>query len=108
MRPRTRRVLELALEVAVPIVLVAVLWVWTAQSDTFYYPPLSDVFAEFGDNWLFERFGSDVWPSLRRMFIGYAVAARHAAPREHSRPVGPAGAQGRTPTERLRVFPATG
>jgi ABC-type nitrate/sulfonate/bicarbonate transport system permease component len=74
MRPRTRRVLELALEIAVPIVIVAILWAWTAQSDTFYYPPLSDVFQEFGDNWLFERFGSDVWPSLRRMFIGYFVA----------------------------------
>jgi ABC-type nitrate/sulfonate/bicarbonate transport system permease component len=74
MRPRTRRVLELALEIAVPIGIVALLWAWTAQSDTFYYPPLQDVFQEFGDNWLFERFGSDVWPSLRRMFIGYWLA----------------------------------
>jgi ABC-type nitrate/sulfonate/bicarbonate transport system permease component len=72
--PRTRRLLELALEIGVPIVLVAILWAWTSQSDTFYYPPLSDVFQEFGDNWLFERFGSDVWPSLRRMGIGYALA----------------------------------
>ncbi len=68
------RALELALEVLVPIGLVAIIWAWTSQSDTFYYPPLQDVFQEFGDNWLFERFGSDVWPSLRRMFIGYFVA----------------------------------
>jgi ABC-type nitrate/sulfonate/bicarbonate transport system permease component len=74
MRPRTRRIVELALEILVPIAIVAVLWAWTAQSDTFYYPPLQDVFQEFGDNWLFERFGSDVWPSLRRMFIGYFLA----------------------------------
>ena len=74
MRPRTRRILELALEITVPIILVAILWAWTAQSDTFYYPPLSDVFERFADNWLFERFGSDVWPSLRRMFIGYFLA----------------------------------
>ena len=74
MSPRTRRVLELALEIGVPVVLVAVLWAWTNQSDTFYYPPLSDVFEKFADTWVFERFGSDVWPSLRRMAIGYGVA----------------------------------
>jgi ABC-type nitrate/sulfonate/bicarbonate transport system permease component len=74
MSPRTRRAAELALEILVPIVLVALLWAWTASSDTFYYPPLQDVFQEFGDNWLFERFGSDVWPSLRRMAIGYSIA----------------------------------
>ncbi len=74
MRPRTRRIIELALEITVPIVLLAILWAWTNQSDTFYYPPLSDVFEKFGDTWIFERFGSDVWPSLRRMGIGYVVA----------------------------------
>jgi ABC-type nitrate/sulfonate/bicarbonate transport system permease component len=51
-----------------------VLWAWTSQSETFYYPPLSDVFERFADNWLFERVGSDVWPSLRRMMIGYWLA----------------------------------
>jgi ABC-type nitrate/sulfonate/bicarbonate transport system permease component len=62
------------LEILVPIGIVAVLWAWTSQSDTFYYPPLSDVFERFADTWLFERVGSDVWPSLRRMFIGYVLA----------------------------------
>jgi ABC-type nitrate/sulfonate/bicarbonate transport system permease component len=74
MSARTRRVLELALEIAVPIALVAILWAWTAQSTTFYYPPLPDVLEKFRDTWVFERFGSDVWPSLRRMAIGYGVA----------------------------------
>jgi ABC-type nitrate/sulfonate/bicarbonate transport system permease component len=74
MRPRTRRIIELALEIAVPIALLAVIWAWTAQSETFYYPPLTEVFERFADNWVFERFGSDVWPSLRRMAIGYFLA----------------------------------
>jgi ABC-type nitrate/sulfonate/bicarbonate transport system permease component len=74
MSARTRRMLELALEIVVPIALVAILWAWTAQSTTFYYPPLSDVLEKFRDTWVFERFGSDVWPSLRRMAIGYGVA----------------------------------
>ena len=70
MSPRTRRALELALEITVPVALLAIIWVWSASSGTFYYPPLSDVLQRFADNWLFERFGSDIWPSLRRMGLG--------------------------------------
>ena len=44
---------------------------WTAGSDSYYYPPLSDVFETFGETWLFERVGSDVVPSLVRLSIGY-------------------------------------
>ena len=71
---RTRRLLELALEIAVPIGLVALIWAYTDSTDTFYYPPLGDVFGRFADNWLFERLGSDVWPSLRRIAFGYVIA----------------------------------
>ena len=74
MSARTRRLLELALEIAVPIALVAVIWAYTASSETFYFPPLSDVFDRFADTWLFERVGSDVWPSLRRIAFGYTIA----------------------------------
>jgi ABC-type nitrate/sulfonate/bicarbonate transport system permease component len=74
MSVRTRKLLELALEIAVPIALVALIWAYTESSETFYYPPLGDVFERFADNWLFERFGSDVWPSLRRIAFGYAIA----------------------------------
>ncbi len=74
MSVRTRKLLELALEIAVPIALVALIWAYTESSETFYYPPLGDVFEKFADNWLFERFGSDVWPSLRRIAFGYAIA----------------------------------
>jgi hypothetical protein len=42
MNARTRQMLELALEIVVPIAIVGLLWAWTSQSDTFYYPPLSD------------------------------------------------------------------
>ncbi len=74
MSARTRRIAELAVEIAVPLLIVAALFAWTAGKPTFYFPPLSDVFERFGDTWVFERFGSDVWPSLRRMFIGYFIA----------------------------------
>jgi ABC-type nitrate/sulfonate/bicarbonate transport system permease component len=74
MSARTRRIAELAVEIAVPLVIVAVLFAWTAGKPTFYFPPLSDVFDRFANTWVFERFGSDAWPSLRRMFLGYAIA----------------------------------
>ena len=74
MSARTRRWLELAVEIAVPIALVALIWAYTESTDTFYYPPLGDVFEKFKDTWLFDRFGSDVWPSLRRIAFGYAIA----------------------------------
>ncbi len=74
MSPAKRRVLELVLEVTVPIILLAIIWAWTSSTGTFYYPPLPDVLDRFADNWLFERVGSDVWPSLRRMALGYAIA----------------------------------
>ena len=74
MSARTRRLLELALEIAVPVALLALIWVYTASSGTFYFPPLSEVFERFADNWLFERLGSDVWPSLRRIALGYGGA----------------------------------
>jgi ABC-type nitrate/sulfonate/bicarbonate transport system permease component len=70
----SRRWLYVAVEIAVPVLLFAVIWVWSAGSDVYYYPPLQDVLKTFKDTWLFDRFGSDVVPSLVRLFIGYILA----------------------------------
>jgi ABC-type nitrate/sulfonate/bicarbonate transport system permease component len=70
----SRRWMLVAVEIAVPVAVVALLWVWSAGSDVYYYPPLKDVLNTFKDTWLFERFGSDVVPSLVRLFIGYFFA----------------------------------
>ena len=70
----SRRALGTALEIAVPTALVAVVWIASNSSETYYYPPLQDVVVAFGDLWVFERFGSDVLPSLGRLFGGYAIA----------------------------------
>jgi ABC-type nitrate/sulfonate/bicarbonate transport system permease component len=69
-----RRALLVAIEITVPLVVFAILWFWTAGSDVYYYPPLRDVLETFGETWLFERVGSDVVPSLIRLFIGYFIA----------------------------------
>jgi ABC-type nitrate/sulfonate/bicarbonate transport system permease component len=71
---RRRRLLPLALEITVPILVVLVIAVWTASSDSYYFPPLTDVVTTFKDTWLFDRFGSDVVPSLVRMGLGFVIA----------------------------------
>ena len=69
-----RRVVETALEVTVPVVLLVLWGVWSSGSDTYYFPPLTDILSTFADTWLFERVGSDVVPSLERLGAGYAIA----------------------------------
>jgi ABC-type nitrate/sulfonate/bicarbonate transport system permease component len=69
-----RRHLPLALEITVPIALLVLWGVWSASGDTFYFPPLTDILQKFQELWLFDRVGSDVVPSLVRLFLGYAIA----------------------------------
>ncbi|MFE7835857.1 ABC transporter permease [Streptomyces sp. NPDC057474] len=70
----SRRTLGTVLEITVPLVVIATIWIVSASSQTYYYPPLSEVLGVFRELWLFERFGSDVLPSLTRLFAGYALA----------------------------------
>jgi ABC-type nitrate/sulfonate/bicarbonate transport system permease component len=69
-----RRVAARGVELAAPLVLLALWWSWSAGADSFYFPPLSDVLTTFGQTWVFERVGSDVVPSLSRLAIGLAIA----------------------------------
>jgi ABC-type nitrate/sulfonate/bicarbonate transport system permease component len=70
----SRRALGAALEVAVPLVLLALWALWSADSTVYYFPPLTDILETFADTWLFERVGSDVVPSLTRLALGYGIA----------------------------------
>jgi ABC-type nitrate/sulfonate/bicarbonate transport system permease component len=70
----SRRVLGGALEIAVPLALLGVWAVWSSGSQTYYFPPLSDILSTFADTWVFERVGSDVAPSLARLGLGYTIA----------------------------------
>lgn len=62
------------LEVLVPLGLLVLWGVWSASSDTFYYPPLTEILETFMDTWVFERVMSDVVPSVLRLGVGYAIA----------------------------------
>jgi len=74
MSARRRRLMGTGLEVTVPILLLVAWGLWSANSEDYYYPPLTEILETFANTWLFERVGSDVVPSLTRMFGGYAIA----------------------------------
>jgi ABC-type nitrate/sulfonate/bicarbonate transport system permease component len=74
MSERRERVLATVLEVTVPVLALVIWGIASSGSDTYYFPPLTDILETFADTWLFERVGSDVVPSLLRMGAGYAIA----------------------------------
>lgn len=70
-----RRVKYLALELWLPITVVVVWWIWSVQASQPFFPPLPEILVRFQELWLFDRFTSDVWPTLRNMFVGYAISS---------------------------------
>jgi len=62
------------LEILVPAGLVALWWLVSAGSQSFYFPPLSEIIQAFGDTWVFERALSDLVPSVVRLLAGYLIA----------------------------------
>ena len=71
---KRRRNLLIAVEVFTSAAIVALLWVWTSDAESYYYPPLGDVLTAFKDTWLFDRFSEDVVPSMLRLAAGYIIA----------------------------------
>ncbi|WP_049568791.1 ABC transporter permease [Streptomyces sp. SBT349] len=57
-----------------PAVLVAVWWVTSEDSASFYFPPLREILDTFGPTWFEGRITDDVLPSLTRLLSGYALA----------------------------------
>jgi ABC-type nitrate/sulfonate/bicarbonate transport system permease component len=68
------RALATALEITVPLLLLVLWGLLSANSDTYYFPPLTDILETFMDTWVFERVQSDVVPSLTRLALGYGIA----------------------------------
>jgi ABC-type nitrate/sulfonate/bicarbonate transport system permease component len=66
------------LALGLPAVLVAVWWVASEGSTTYYAPALRSIVGSFGDTWfaggLSGRLGHDVLPSVARLGVGYAAA----------------------------------
>lgn len=70
-----RRRLHRGLSIVTPLALVAIWWAWSASAGSFYFPPLREILRTFGDVWLGPRLVDDVLPSLRRLVLGYGLAA---------------------------------
>ena len=69
------RVRNIALQLWLPIAIVAIWWVWSASAGSIFYPPLEDILKRFRELWLFDRVSGDVWPTLRNMLLGYGIAS---------------------------------
>lgn len=60
--------------VLLPVIALVAWWVGSAESTNIYFPALSTIWESFDELWLFERWPTDVLPSLARMAIGLAIA----------------------------------
>lgn len=73
---RTRRGLVVVFtEIWLPVVVIVGWWVWSANANEPFFPPLADILQRFRELWIFDRMASDVLPSLRNLTIGYAIAS---------------------------------
>ncbi|MCW2288949.1 ABC-type nitrate/sulfonate/bicarbonate transport system permease component [Leucobacter luti] len=71
---RSRRPLLLTLEIGVPALLIAVWWFGSLNSADPFFPPLRDIVIEFQRLWLFDKFFSDVLPSVGNFLVAYVIA----------------------------------
>lgn len=63
-----------AVEIAVPLILLAMYAVWAAARGSFYFPPLAAIGERFVDLWLSDRVSHDLLPSMRRLLFGYTLS----------------------------------
>jgi len=66
-----RRVL---VALGLPVVLVALWWILSARSTSFFWPPLSAIVQAFPQTWTADPILHDVLPSLARLAAGYLIA----------------------------------
>ncbi|MBC9732877.1 ABC transporter permease [Nocardioides marmotae] len=60
-------------ELWLPCLLVALWWVASSGSTSFYWPALSEIVARFGDLWLPDHLLEDAVPSLVRLVSGFGL-----------------------------------
>jgi ABC-type nitrate/sulfonate/bicarbonate transport system permease component len=63
-----------AIALGLPLVLLSAWWMLSANSTSFFAPPLRDIVTTFREVWIGPRLGSDVLPSVLRLAAGYTVA----------------------------------
>jgi ABC-type nitrate/sulfonate/bicarbonate transport system permease component len=73
-RHTRRRIVLLAVEIAVPVLMLAVYTVWASARGSIYFPTVGVIAERFVDLWIFDRVPGDLLPSLRRLLLGYGLA----------------------------------
>jgi ABC-type nitrate/sulfonate/bicarbonate transport system permease component len=71
----TARLGQVGIRLALPALLLVLWWVLSADSDSPYWPPLSEILEAFRELWFFEHLSSDVLPSVWHLAAGFAIAA---------------------------------
>ena len=66
---------RLAVVLALPATLIATWWFASADSQSFYFPPLQTILQSFGKLWFSPQALQNVLPSLLRFSVGYTAAA---------------------------------
>ncbi|WP_129664913.1 ABC transporter permease [Phytoactinopolyspora endophytica] len=74
-----RAVQSVVLALALPLILIATWWFTTANSTSFYFPPLKTIVETFQPTWLEDpvsnsRIVTEAIPSLGRLMAGYLLA----------------------------------
>ncbi|MFZ3359858.1 MAG: ABC transporter permease [Xanthobacteraceae bacterium] len=66
---------RVAVALALPVTLIAAWWITSADSQSFYFPPLQTILHTFAKLWFRPQALSDIGPSLWRLSVGYFAAA---------------------------------
>jgi ABC-type nitrate/sulfonate/bicarbonate transport system permease component len=69
-----KAVRNVALGSLLPILLLSLWWLLSANSTSQYFPPLTTILREFQHVWLFSHFASDAVPTLAHLAVGLALA----------------------------------
>lgn len=70
----TATVQKVLFAIGLPVVLIAAWWFASANSTSFFWPPLSQIVGVFPETWFEGRLTSDVLPSVIRLLLGYSIA----------------------------------
>jgi ABC-type nitrate/sulfonate/bicarbonate transport system permease component len=65
---------RLLMALGLPVILLGIWWVASAGSESFFFPPLSEILATFPSTWFEGRITAEVLPSLYRLVAGYLIA----------------------------------
>lgn len=70
-----RHAVLVALEIAVPVALVGAYTLWAGPRNSLFFPPVLKILSTFVDSWFSDQLLTDVWPSMRRLLLGFFIAA---------------------------------